>query len=200
VLGGVIAGAFTLIVFAPFWAGLDTFKTFVGENNKVITSIPQLIAIKLAGNGSYADAEHFVRNLDHGLFAVCYLALLYGVYRRPSFNTLVAACALAAIAYLCLEKWWFRPWYFFWFLPLTALLPSLWWTLATVAATFGATFFDLIEQYRVHYPWLMADAFRAYAAPVVAAFLPLVLLLLLGLAVSGTWTMLRDHGGREGPA
>lgn len=199
-IGGAIATGITLLVFAPFWAGFDTFKTFMQNTNMTITSVPQLVSLELQPSRSPADADHLVKQAGYLLFFLAYAGMLAGLYLRPAFRTLVAACALAFIAWLALDTWWFRPWYFIWFLALTALLPSFWWTALAVATCFGATFFDLIEQYRVHYAWLNVDAFRAYAAPVLPAFLPLLLLLLIGIAATGAWTMLREPPSVENRA
>jgi hypothetical protein len=200
VTGAGIAAALTLVVFLPFWKGFDTFKTFVQNTNLTITAFPQLISLKLQGGRSAADADQLVKQLGYVGVGIIYLALLYGVYRRPSFRTVVAACALVFIAYLVLCTWWFRPWYFIWFLSLTALLPSFWWTALAVATTFGATFFDAIEQYRQHWTWVWSDGFRAYAAPVASAFLPLIVVLIIALAATGTWTLLRERQRSESSA
>ncbi len=198
--GAGIAAAVTLLVFVPFWRGFDTFKTFVQNANMTITSVPQLVSLELQPARAPEDADHLVRQIGFLLFFLTYAGMLAGLYFRPSFRTLIAVSSLAFIGYLVLDTWWFRPWYFIWFLSLSALLPSFWWTALAVAASFGATFFDLIEQYRSHWDWVWSDSFRGYAAPVVAAFLPLLLLLVLGLAISGAWTMLRDPVRHESSA
>lgn len=188
------------LLFLPFWRGFDTFKTFIQNTNLTITAVPQIVSIKLQEGRSAADADHLVRVAGYVVFALVYLALLVTIYLRPAFRGLVAACALVFIAYLLLCTWWFRPWYFIWFLSLTALLPSFWWTALAVATSFGATFFDLVEQYRSHWSWIWSNEWRAYAAPVFSAFLPLVVVLLLGVAITGAWSMMREPPAPEGAA
>ncbi len=195
--GAGLATLTTVIVFLPFWDGLDTFKTFIQNANMTITAVPQLVSLKLQPGLAPDRADRFVKDSGYVIFLAVYALLLYAIWRRPSFDRLVAACAIAFIAWLVCCTWWFRPWYFLWFLSLTALLPSFWWTALAVATTFGATFFDMIEQYRMHWSWIAADNFRAYAAPVVSAFLPLIVLLALGLAATGAWTLLREGRGRS---
>jgi hypothetical protein len=192
-----LAALTTVIVFAPFWDGFDTFKTFIQNANMTITAVPQLVSLKLQPGLTSDRADRLVKDAGYVLFFAVYALLHVAIWRRPTFNRLVAACALAFITYLVCCTWWFRPWYFLWFLPLTALLPSFWWTVLAVATTFGATYFDMFEQYRMHWRWIAANDFRAYTAPVVSAFLPLVVLLFIGLTATGTWTLLREDRGRS---
>jgi len=194
--GAVIGCLVTVAVFFPFWRGADTFKTFIQNTNLVITAVPQLVSLKLQSFYTAGGADQITRVLGYLVFGAVYLALLVAIGLRPTFNRLVAACALAFVAYLTCCTWWFRPWYFLWFLALTPLLPSLWWTVLALGVTIGSTYFDLIEQYRVHWGWVWSNAFRAYAAPVFAAFAPLLAILFLGLLATGAWTMLRP---REDP-
>jgi hypothetical protein len=190
-VGAAIAAVTAIVVFAPFWRGFDTFKTFVQNTNLHISALPEWFAIWLQPHYSQSQAESIAKNGGYLLFAAAYLAMLYRLWRRPSFSRLVAVCALTFIAYLALCTWWFRPWYFLWFIPLAALLPDGWWPWVIVGTALGSTFFDIVEQYRVHSSWLMATDFRAYGAPVFFAFVPLLLLLLLGALVCRSWTLAR---------
>ncbi|MHB8577671.1 MAG: glycosyltransferase 87 family protein, partial [Dehalococcoidia bacterium] len=186
-LGGIAAALLAVVIFIPFWAGADTFKTFVGENNKAISSPPQLFSIVLAKIGvvtASSATDHLLRELGTVAFGLVYIALLAYLYRRPTFTVLFAVMALMFVADLLLQKWWFRPWYLLWFLPLVALLPTTYWTGLAVATSIGATFFDLVEQYRIYWPWVWQSDLRAYAAPVVVTFLPL-----LAFLVFGTYTL-----------
>jgi uncharacterized membrane protein YqjE len=193
--GTGIALLLTVVVFAPFWRGADTFKTFIQNTNLVITAVPQIVLIKLHPLARADMPDHGVKLAGYAAFGLIYLAVLAAIAWRPTFTRLVAGCAIAFIAYLVFCTWWFRPWYFIWFLALTALLPSFWWNALAVGTAFGATFFDIVEQYRDHWRWVWSDSFRSYAAPVVFAFLPLVILLLLGIAVTGSWTLRRPPDG-----
>ncbi|MHB8578074.1 MAG: glycosyltransferase family 39 protein, partial [Dehalococcoidia bacterium] len=197
-VGCVLALLATAIAFVPFWAGADTFKSFIKYADKTITSVPELVSLRLQHGRSVADADRIVHFGGYAAFGVIYAALLFGLARQRTFTTLVAVCALLLAAFLVFCTWWFRPWYFLWFLALAPLLPSYWWTAVLVATSFGATFFDLIEQYRGHIQWLANTGFHARAAPVYAAFLPLVLTLLLGMAVTGVWTMTPEHDDPQG--
>ena len=189
VLGAAIGVLTAIVVFAPFWRGFDTFKTFVQNTNLHISSLPEWFAIWLQPRYTQTQAETIAKDAGYLLFAVAYLGMLYRLWRRPSFARLIAVCALTFIAYLALCTWWFRPWYFLWFIPLGALLADGWWPWLIAGTTFSCTFFDIIEQYRSHSTWLMATDFRAYGGPVFFAFVPLLLLLLLGLTVYRSWTL-----------
>ncbi len=190
----------TALIFLPFWRGFDTFKTFIQNTNLTITAVPQVVSLKLQSGLSAADADRLVRVVGYAAFALVYLGLLASIYLRPAYASLIAACALVFIAYLLFCTWWFRPWYFIWFLTLTALLPSFWWKALAVATTIGATFFDLIEQYRETWSWVWSSEWRSFAAPVISAFLPLVVVFLIGVAVTGAWSMLREPEPPESAA
>ncbi len=182
-LACLLALVVTIEVFAPFWAGLDTFKTFMGENNKTISSLPQLMSLILrhldvAGNDAAADRA--VRRAGIAAFVLLYGVLLLALHRRPTFVRLVGCAGLAFATYLAVAKWWFRPWYILWFTPLFTLIPTRYWLGLAVATSFGATFFDIAEYYRPYWPWLSSSELRTYAAPVVTVFLPLVLGVLAG--------------------
>lgn len=181
----------TVATFAPFWRGADTFKTFIQNTNLIITSVPEVVTVMIHPAATLAGPDRGVKLAGYLVFAVVYLAVLAALIRRPAFDRLVAGCAIVFIAYLTACTWWFRPWYFIWFLALTALLPRLWWTALALATSFGATFFDIVEQYRTNWTWIWSSNFRAYAAPVLCVFVPLLLVLLLGVAWTGDWAMLR---------
>ena len=188
-IGAGYAVVAAIAVFAPFWRGFDTFKTFVQNTNMHITAMPEWFAIALEPRFSQAQAERIARIGGDALFALSYLALLVGVWRRRSFPALVAACALALVAYLTFGTWWFRPWYFLWFMALVALLPSAWWSMVVVCTAFGTTFFDIVEQYRYHWSWMSSTPFRAYGAPVACAFIPLLVALIIAMIATNDWAL-----------
>ncbi len=189
--GTGLALLLALIVFAPFWRGADTFKTFIQNTNLIITSVPEVATVIVHPATTLDGPDRGVKLAGYLVFAVVYLGVLAALIRRPTFERLVAGCAIVFIAYLTACTWWFRPWYVIWFLALTALLPRFWWTALALATCFGATFFDIVEQYRTNWPWIWSSNVRAYAAPVACVFVPLLLVLLLGIAWTGDWTMLR---------
>jgi alpha-1,6-mannosyltransferase len=184
-----------LAIFFPFWNGADTFKTFVQNTNLVITSVPQLVTVAWKGGAAAGTVDGSVKAAGYAAFGAVYLALLWALTRRPAFETLLTALTLTMIAYLTLNTWWFRPWYLLWFLPFAAMLARPWWTAIAVALAAGATSFDLIEQYRVHWPWIWEHTWRTYAAPVLPVFVPLVFLLLAALAVTGSWKLESSRSG-----
>lgn|GEM_PF-510305 len=194
--GAGLALLLSLAIFAPFWQGADTFKTFIQNTNLVITSVPQIVTVLIHPQAPPTAPDAGVKLAGYLLFGLAYLTVLYALFRRPSFERLVAGCAIVFIAYLTLSTWWFRPWYFLWILALAALLPSFWWTALALAACFGATFFDLIEQYRTNWTWIWESNFRSYAAPVVSVFVPLLLVLLIGMVWTRDWAMLKRGWSR----
>lgn len=199
IVGAAIGAAVTLLVFAPFWRGFDTFKTFVQNTNLHITAVPEWFSVWLQPRYTQAQAERIARDAGYALFGLMYLGLLAGVWRRRTYTALVAACALTFIAYLTLCTWWFRPWYFLWFIPLAALLPTGWWLTVATGVSLSSTFFDIIEQYRGYFAWLIATPFRDYGAPVFFAFVPLVLLTTLGAIALGSWTLTPREACDNGP-
>ncbi len=188
--GTGLALLLALIVFAPFWRGADTFKTFIQNTNLVITSVPEVVMVMLHPAATVDAPDRGLKLAGYLVFAAVFLGVLAALFRRPAFERLVAGCAIVFIAYLTVCTWWFRPWYFIWFLALTALLPRFWWTALALATCFGATFFDIVEQYRTNWGWIWSSNLRAYAAPVVCVFVPLLLVLLLGVAWTGDWAMM----------
>lgn len=189
--GAGLALLLSVAIFAPFWRGADTFKTFIQNTNLVITSVPEVVTVMIHPATALDGPDRGVKLAGYIVFAIVYAGVLAALIRRPSLERLVAACAIVFIAYLTACTWWFRPWYFIWFLALTALLPRFWWTALTLAACLGATFFDIVEQYRDNWAWIASSNLRGFALPVVCVFVPLLLVLLLGIAWTGDWAMLR---------
>ncbi len=185
----------TLAIFAPFWRGADTFKTFIQNTNLIITSVPEVVTVLIHPATTLAAPDADVKLAGYLVFGLAYLAVLVALARRATFERLIAGCAIVFIVYLTASTWWFRPWYFLWFLALTALLPSFWWNALALAATFGATFFDIVEQYRTNWTWVWSSNFRAYAAPVACVFVPLLLMLAIGVLWTRSWTMLERRPG-----
>ncbi|HZU75158.1 MAG TPA: glycosyltransferase 87 family protein [Dehalococcoidia bacterium] len=189
VLASAGSAALAVVCFVPFWVGRDTFKTFVQNTNLVITSVPQLVSVAIHGAAAADTIDPGVREAGYVAFAAIYLALLGVLALRPRYDYLVAALALTVIAYLTFNTWWFRPWYLLWFLPFAAMLSSWWWVALSACVGFGATYFDLIEQYRVHWPWIWDHLWRALAAPVLPVFVPLALIILFAFTLTGDWTL-----------
>lgn len=168
-----LAGLVTVLCYAPFWAGLDTFKTVAGENRKVITSLSLLVQERLVTVMTPDDAASLARTITRAVFAALYLPLVWQA--RRDFPRLVACAANALFLYLVVASGWFRPWYLLWPLTLAALLPRTWFTVLFLALSFCACFPDLIEQYRNNMEFF-APYFRAIAAPVmVTVWVPLTL-------------------------
>lgn len=184
----VVSVALAVLVYAPFWAGTDTFAVPVdGSSNKMITSLPMLIQFRLETVAGMANdsATAMAKYLTRGLFLLLYLPLVWQA--RRDFTRLVGASATVLFLYLLIAAGWYRPWYVLWPLVLLALLTGSWYTVLFLALSFANAFPDLVEQYRMHWEWLAVDGWRAFAAPVVTqSWLP-VLIWWLGLLLWKTW-------------
>ncbi len=190
--------ALVVLVYAPFWAGTATFDTVLGEGNrKMITSVPMLVQwrLEMIAGMNAERATDLAYQLTRGLFLLLYLPLVWQA--RRDFGRLVAACATILFLYLSIAAGWYRPWYMLWPLALMALLAGSWYTALFVALSFANSFPDLVEQYRYHWDWLATDAWRAFAAPVIAqSWLP-VLVWWLGVLLWRSWFF--NAVGRDEP-
>ncbi len=183
-----VAALVTVLVYAPFWQGWDTFATVreqLGSAQFLITSIPLLVQYRLLPLMSPEDAAATARTLTTAIFLVLYLPLVWQARRDPV--RLVTSSATALFLYAVVAAGWFRPWYMLWTLPLMAALPGTWFTPLLLAVSFFTNLPDLVEQYSMYWRWLAADSWRQVSAPVLLAFWPALLVWYFGLLRFASW-------------
>lgn len=183
-----VAALVTVLVYAPFWQGWETFATVreqLGSAQFLITSIPLLVQYRLLPLMSPEEAAATARTLTTAIFLVLYLPLVWQARRDPV--RLVTSSATALFLYAVVAAGWFRPWYMLWTLPLMAALPGTWFTPLLLTVSFFTNLPDLVEQYGMHWRWLAADPWRAVSAPVLLAFWPALLVWYFGLLRFASW-------------
>lgn len=194
-----VAGALvvTVLCYAPFWQGWQTFDTLREQANSgalMITSTPDLLRTRLLIDNAPTttlSADEFARQaadtarrITRGIFLLLYLPLLWQC--RRDFPRLVTCSFHALFFYLIIAGAWFRPWYLLWPVTLAAIYPRSWLTALLVTITLFASFPDLIEQYRNNVPYFN-DYWRAVAAPVMVFIWPTLLVWYFGVLSNRSW-------------
>jgi hypothetical protein len=121
-VGGLACLAFVVLAYAPFWAGLATFRNF-GDRAVLFT------ATWLATLRSGLVAHHVPQSLAQQIPTTIGLWLLLGgtgwaawrAWRAPERVTAHALWLLLWFLFVC--NTWFQPWYLFWPLALAVLQP-----------------------------------------------------------------------------
>jgi hypothetical protein len=184
-LGGAIAAVLTVVIYVPFWDGLQTFHWTLAEGDKSITSTALLVQIFIT-QPLFGDVSGSLsRLLMRAVFLIPYAIVLLGV--RPPLRRLEAGCYQALFVYVFIAAAWFRPWYLLWIVAVGALLPSGWFLALTLTISFCGMFPDITEQYRNFVPWLAGDLTRLYVAPIAVAFLAPALVWAAGVLHFGSW-------------
>lgn len=121
VLGGIVSCVLTVLVFAPFYEGRETFTSIFGGLQRWISSPSSLMNTTLTyALDDEAMAGTLTKRLTLGLFLVIYLWLLWR--QGPSYQHLVSTSFYTLFFYLAIIGWWYWPWYLLWVLPFAALL------------------------------------------------------------------------------
>jgi hypothetical protein len=179
------------VAYAPFWAGKDTFLA-LGEQSRMITSTTVLLEVWFNNLLDPQTAADYARWLPVSTFIILYAPIVW--QGRSSFDHLVVHSFMILFLYLLLVSAWYRPWYMLWPVAIAALWPRSWLGLTLLAITVGGAFPDVVEHFRGQWSWL--DSYtRLVAAPILVAFLPAVLVWLLGVAASKGWSL----GARPNP-
>jgi alpha-1,6-mannosyltransferase len=129
--GGALAVVLAIGLYAPFWAGLDTFY-FLSRGNWFTASPPTMLREVLRQWYPFEDAGRIAATLvglTYAAFVVIRLALLWRQDRQAeptdqSWLPWIEAAYDMTFVYLAFLTLWWQPWYLVWLVALAALLPS----------------------------------------------------------------------------
>ena len=170
--GGLIALGLAIVLYAPFWRGLDTLY-FLSRGNWFTASLPTMLRELLRQYMSFEDAGHLTATIvavGFGLFMMVRLALLWredrvavaGTSDGPASEWLpwLGAAYDITFVYLTFCTLWWQPWYLVWLVALAALLPNRIVHERVLLFCFGATLNYVVFKYiwSVYppqlYPWM----------------------------------------------
>lgn len=186
-----------VLVYAPFWAGAETFANVRRQADLSVTSTAEVLStvvghlrgVELRGQllGVHEDAQS--QDIARGLTRLAFIALWLPFIwlSRKSFDHLVAGSFTILFLYLLIGASWYRPWYMLWPVAIAALRPRSWLAPTLLAATFFGSFPDLIEQYRWFWRWVGTSVDRAVAAPTVVQFAVPAAIWLAGIIWFRSW-------------
>jgi alpha-1,6-mannosyltransferase len=130
-VGAVLSVGLGLVLYAPFWTGLDGILPR-NRGNLFTASIPKVIVDALVRFGSTDEttAESLVKNTAYALVGLIAIGLALYVFRSrnavtPEGREKLVGTTLVAFyeiifAYLAIAALWFQPWYLMWLVALTA--------------------------------------------------------------------------------
>jgi hypothetical protein len=182
VVVGCLAGAAAAIVlFAPFWEGLDTFSAQRSDQRSwFVNSFSEVALIGLGKVISVDTAMDLVR-IASTLAVLALVALALG-WMRPAANGFLLASYQVLFLYLVLASTLFYPWYVVWPLVMAALLLDRLWMLTAIVLSFTAVFVDIITNMVTELHFLRGDTGWGSTVTVLVTLVP-PLLLWAGVAV-----------------
>jgi hypothetical protein len=130
-IGGAISLGLALVLYAPFWGGLDTFY-FLSRGNWFTASIPTMLRELLRQWFPFEEAGRLTATLvglSFAAFTAVRLALLWREERRDgvpetAWLPWLRAAYDITFVYLAFATLWWQPWYLVWLVALAALLPT----------------------------------------------------------------------------
>ncbi len=186
-LSALLSAALCVAAYAPFWFGVETLRAerrAMMYSGSLPTVIRQLIAPHLDGKSAETwliptpRTNALLANGTLGLFALCYGALLWRLWRAQAalWQSLRAMLGIL-FAYLLIAALWFMAWYALWLLPLAALLSGWWLRTAALWFTYLVTWQGLLYNYVTLRPGALAPIPWRDLLPVLSYMLPIWALL-----------------------
>jgi hypothetical protein len=129
--GGAIGLGLAVVLYAPFWGGLDTLY-FLSRGNWFTASLPTMLRELLRQWFPFDEAGRLsalLVALGYATFTVVRLVFLWREERRErvadtDWQPWLRAAFDVTFAYLAFATLWWQPWYLVWLVALAALLPS----------------------------------------------------------------------------
>jgi len=165
--GLTVAVLLTALIFAPMYAGWETFAALRRPGMTFILSPATLLHGILAGRLTEADASRLARGLTGAGFVALYLPMV--LRTRGDVRDLAARGFDVLFAYLLLASWWFWPWYLTWLAPAAAVSRG-WSRPVAFAACAGAALLTYIYWWPDPV-WRSTRWLAAYGAITVGVFL-----------------------------
>lgn len=153
-IGGLAGLGLAIVLYAPFWAGLDTLY-FLSRGNWFTASIPTMLRELLRQSLPFEEAGRLTATLvgvSYAAFTAFRLWLLWREERLPDADDadwrpwLRAAFDLTFV-YLAFATLWWQPWYLVWLVALAALLPDRVAHERVLLFCYGATFNYVVFKY-----------------------------------------------------
>lgn len=187
--GGAHAAVFVLVVWTPFWEGLNSFA-LLRERGAMFTSTPGLLAFQLGQWPGLANPGMWGRALGLAAgFSIAVVLLIRLWHGAATPERLIGVWLLTLLALLLLATPVFRPWYMLWVAGFAVLLSGRGPLLVGVIIAATVQYADLVEQYWEFIPWVQQRFGRMLAAPVAVQFLPLAATVLVLLWRSRSLTL-----------
>lgn len=171
-ISGVICGGLTIVLYAPYWHGLDTLRTSrraIMYTGSVATVVRQWLMPLLDGITDLSVPTRqtpitnaFVANSTLIFFGVFYLWELGRVWRERQLLPALRSFARILLFYLLVVSLWFHGWYVIWLIAIIALIDDtptrrltlVFSYLVTWQALIYNTFSITTQRNETVYPWL----------------------------------------------
>ncbi|MFQ3537149.1 MAG: hypothetical protein SNJ58_14910 [Aggregatilineales bacterium] len=185
-LSAALGAALCVGAYAPFWFGLETLRLERRASmysGSFPTVVRQLIAPILDGKSAETwliptpHTNVFLASSTIGLFAACYLALLWQVWRARALHETLYVMLGILFAYLLIAALWFMAWYALWLLPLAAPLRRSPLRSAALWFTYLVTWQGLLYNYVTLRPGALAPVPWRDLLPVLSYMLPIWVLI-----------------------
>jgi hypothetical protein len=176
-LGGVLAAVLAILLYLPFWEGMQTFAALRSAAGDMGSSPGWMLRQALKHRLGWEGARPVVMAVMTALFAAGYTVLLWrgGLWRwlrralqpsnlpaqaQPPGRIIDAAHPplravdtglLSMMLYLCTVSWWLWPWYALWLLPPAALLANRRLGLLAAAVTCAALLAYIPINFRIYF-------------------------------------------------
>ncbi|HZP25714.1 MAG TPA: hypothetical protein VFB90_01575 [Dehalococcoidia bacterium] len=181
VIGCLAGAAAAIVLFAPFWEGLDTFSAQRSDQRSwFINSFSEVALIGLGKVISVETAMDIVR-VASTLATLALLALAL-FWMRPAANGFLLASYQLLFLYLLVASTLVYPWYVVWPLVLAAVLLDRVWVVTAIVLSFTAVFADIITNMVTELHFLRGDTGWGSTVTVLVTLVP-PLLVWLGIAL-----------------
>jgi hypothetical protein len=171
-IGCAAAAVLTVILYAPFWRGIDTVRTAFDEGSYFTVSAPAALRGALDRTMQLDRAEQVTLLVSRGVFLLVLLITIIRL-RGGRLVSLIEAGFYAFFAYLCLAATYFSPWHVLWPLTFAVLLPfrrDVLWPTITLSLTAMSVLVAAVWFREAFAPDPRADWYGMHLAAALAVF------------------------------